>query len=347
MIAKSAWPARPQLPRFCCLALALATIVGCERPTTNLSPDARTEEDAGPLPFDSGMESDGQDAIDAMDSSAGADSGDAAHDAAEAPDTGGPMDDGGATEMGGACLLASGSSATPMAMAACSAVRAFERGDFASPFDLLLGDVSARRFQVPELSGLWGRYQTALQQDPSVELRTYARVADAAAQVTAGDLQALRGLDEYTGPALHCRDHALPSGYAESLANKLAAGGYDTSHVLLALMWIRDAGCQNPTDGDFYEAALTATAGLIDTDHQVTNDLEIEAATFLAYLGEGARIPTGFASAVIANQQPSGVWSELDPSGQPNGHTTGLALWYLHELLFPGRTGTMVNPDVR
>jgi len=338
------------LPRFCCLALALVAIVGCEPPTTNTSPDARIQGDAGPLPLDSGPDVDGQDAEAAPDSSPGTDSGDAAQDVADAldaGDAGSADDDGGVTEMGAACELASGSSATRMATAACRAVRAFERGDFSAPFDLLLADVSARRFAIPELSAQWGRYRTALQQDPSVELRTYARVADAAAQVTAGDLQTLQGLDVYTGPALHCRDHALPSGYAELLTSKLAAGGYDTSHVLLSLMWMRDADCQNPTDGNFYETALTATAGLIDTDHQVTSDLEIEAAAFLAYLEEGARIPPGFASAVIANQQPSGVWSALERNGEPNGHTTGLALWYLHELLFPGRTTTMVNPDVR
>lgn len=347
MTALSALPAPRSLPRLCCLTLALATIVGCESPSQNIDPDARIEEDAGPLPLDSGVESGGQDATDAVDSSSETDSGEPAHDAGDGGDAGGPGDDGGAPELGAACELASGSSATRVAIAACLAVRAFQRGDFSSPFDLLLGDVSARRFQIPELSALWGQYQTALQQDPSVELRTYARVGDAAAQVSSADFQALQGLDVYTGPALHCRDHALPSGYADLLSNKLAAGGYDTSHVLLALMWIRDAGCENPTDPSFYETALAATAALIDDDHSVTNDLEIEAATFLAYLGEGARVPPEFASAVIANQQPSGTWSELDPDGQPNGHTTGLALWYLHELLLPGRATTMVNPDVR
>lgn len=247
----------------------------------------------------------------------------------------------------GACGLAAADRDDALAVAACRAVEPFARGDFTMPVDLLLGDITARRFRVTALGNLWPAYQRALADEPTTQLRVYARLGDAAAQVTAMDLAALQDIDSYTGPALHCAQHALPGGYADQLAENAAAGRYRLTHVLMALIMLGDQGCQPPTDDAFYESVVADTAALIDTTHSFTSDLELEAAAFLAYVGEAQRIPVGFLEGVIASQSASGGWSALGVDGEVNGHTSGLALWYLHEILFPGSTHPMVTPDVR
>jgi hypothetical protein len=236
-----------------------------------------------------------------------------------------------------ACALADSNPDDAVAAAACLAIGPFERGEFTYPNDLLLGDVTARRFGLEALRSLWPLYELELLEMPSRELRLYARIADLTARVSAEDLEGLTSVDAVTMPALHCLYHPLPAGYADRMIDALALGGYESTHVTLALMWFDDLGCPSPVDAAFYEEALTTTASFIDDDHAITNDLEIESAAFLAYLGESDRIPAGFLEGVIQNQQPEGGWGGFMPDDPPNGHTSGLALWYLHEVLSPGR----------
>jgi hypothetical protein len=247
-----------------------------------------------------------------------------------------------------ACAIADAEPENELAAAACLAIQPFIVTEWDFAYDYLLGDVSARRFGLEVLAHLWPAYEQLALDDPwGVGLLVFARVGDPEASVTADELAMLDPpIDSLSGPALHCMDHPLPEGYAELLEESLGFGGYVTTHVLLALLWMRDVGCEIPTNEDFYEAALAANAALIDDDHASTTDLEIEAATFLTYLGEGHRVPEGFVEGVIANQLPEGGFTD-EPDSGPNGHTSGLGLWYLHEVLFPDRRMPMVNPCLR
>jgi hypothetical protein len=112
--------------------------------------------------------------------------------------------------------------------------------------------------------------------------------------------------------------------------------------VLLAIMWIEDNRCARPYSEDLRERVIADTAKLIRAGDGVTTDLELEAAAFLAYLGEGGRIPREFVDDVVAAQRPNGGWAIASPYPDTNGHTTGFALWFLHETLSPGRTERMV-----
>lgn len=246
-----------------------------------------------------------------------------------------------------ACAVAEADRDNTLAAGACRAIGPFARDEFHEPFDLLLGDVTARRFNVAALSQLWPSYQQALALMPDSELSVYARVGDASEQVTLAELSMLGSVDAYTGPALHCREHPLPRDFAATLTTNLALGGYSATPVLLALIWLRDGACSHPADDPFVEATVAAAAALIDSDHSMTTDLEMEAAAFLTYFGEGNRVPAGFVEGVLTNQQPDGGWGPMLPDDAASGHTSGLALWFLHELLFPGRKTPMVNPYVR
>lgn len=243
------------------------------------------------------------------------------------------------------CAEAGREPSNGIAAAACRAVRAFARNDFTETRDYLVADVVARRFGETALAGMWPMFAARLPTS-GPDIRIYARIGDAAVTTTSAEIEALEGVDLATGPALHCRSIPYPAEYAARLEADLALGGYETSHVLLALMWIRDQGCADPTPAGFYARALDATAALIDADHAVVTDLEIECATLLAYLGESSRIPTGFVEGVLAAQLPSGGW-RAGPGEPALGHTSALALWLLEEVLHPGSGVTNVTPFPR
>lgn len=244
---------------------------------------------------------------------------------------------------GDACALYAKDAANLLAAAACRGVAAFARGDFSNAFDKLLADVTRRRFGVEALDGMWGAYAAQLVSASTEQLRVYARVGDAAAVATPKDLAVLAHPNSYTSAALYCDVYPLARDYQDTLSKALVDGGYGATHVLLALMWVSDNGCADPTDAAFHERVLSSVAALIDKDLSSITDLEVEAASFLAYSGEGARIVPGFAKALLAAQRSDGGWSVAPSSLESNGHTTGLAVWYLHELLFPGRSETMVT----
>jgi len=232
------------------------------------------------------------------------------------------------------CAAADLDPSDALASAACRAIAAFARDDFQFARDYLLADVVARRFRVPALAGMWPMFlQAVVSADAGAKL--YTRIGDASKTATLADLAPLEGVDAATAPALFCKSLPYPSGYADLLATDLALGGYETTHVLLALLWIRDQGCVDPTPAGFRDQALAASADLIDGDHAAITDLELESAALLAALGAPGRIPAGFLPGVLAAQLPSGAW-RAGPGEAPLGHTTGLALWYLHELRFPG-----------
>ncbi|MFM8410378.1 MAG: DUF1566 domain-containing protein, partial [Alphaproteobacteria bacterium] len=239
------------------------------------------------------------------------------------------------------CAVADEDPADAVAVAACSATRAFARDDFQLARDYLLAYVVARRFLVAALGGMWPMFlESVTSADAGAQL--YTRIGDASKTATAADLAALEGVDAATGPALFCRSHPYPAGYASLLSTDLTLGGYETTHVLLALLWIRDQGCTDPTPSGFREQALAATAALIDGDHAAITDLEVEAAALLAAMGAPQRVPAGFEAGLLSTQLPSGAWA-AGPGEAPLGHTTGLALWYLHELRFPGSSVPTVS----
>jgi hypothetical protein len=239
------------------------------------------------------------------------------------------------------CATAARDPADAVAAAACRAIEAFARDEFRYARDYLLADVVARRFRVAALGGMWPMFlATVAGSDAGAQL--YARIGDASRTATPADLAALEGVDAATGPALFCRSLPYPAGYAGLLAADLVLGSYETTHVLLALLWIREQGCPDPTPPGFLEQAVEANVAIIDGDHASITDVEVESAALLAAMGEVDRVPAGFLTGLLAAQQPGGAWP-AGPGEAPLGHTTGLALWYLYELRFPGSTVPVVS----
>jgi hypothetical protein len=209
--------------------------------------------------------------------------------------------------------------------------------------DLVLADVVRRRFDVAALAPIEPALASEIATQGAPDARVLLRIATPDAVVTRAELDALTGtVDPFTGPALHCDRIPLPAGYARTLESNVRPGEYQLTHVVLAMIWIEDNHCARPYSDDLRARVIAETAKLVHAGDGETTDLELEAAALLSYLGEERRLPPSFIDDVVAAQRPNGGWAIASPYRDTNGHTTGFALWFLCESLWPGRTEPMV-----
>ncbi len=204
---------------------------------------------------------------------------------------------------------------------------------------LLFLDVLHRRFGLEEFAGMADEYErlVAGMARPAPDVFSSRRLLDADARIEPELLkQLVAPVNRITHPALHAREIPLPAKYRGRLQRAAAAGGYELTHVGLALIWLAENGQREVVDEAFVEDVAAAMGALLDPANGV-DDLEIESAAFLHGLGRGALVPPAFLEAVVAAQLPDGGWAS-DPAAQPptaNDHTSALALWLLLEATRP------------
>lgn len=140
------------------------------------------------------------------------------------------------------------------------------------------------------------------------------------------------GADLQVCPALYCDRAEAPATYAETLRASLARGGYELSHIGMAMMVAQDLGCADFIPAEIASGAVDGMKKLVAVDGRLT-DLEMESATTLTYLGHGSSIPEGFAEEILAHQKPNGGWDfdSATPQERGNWHATTYAIWYLLE----------------
>jgi hypothetical protein len=209
----------------------------------------------------------------------------------------------------------------------------------------LMTDIIHRRFGVAAFAGSRQRYLATLNPDASAGLRVLARIVDPSVRVTEADLNKLPvSYDRLTGPAVHCDYIPLGEAYANDVREALtrshpAAGQYWITHALFAAACLRDLGCSGVLSAELEERIVIASAGVIDSNHSEIGDVEIEAAAFLHYFGQGDRVPAGFIDGLLKAQLPDGGWARhtASPSREREAdfHSTALAVWLLGELLYP------------
>jgi hypothetical protein len=141
-------------------------------------------------------------------------------------------------------------------------------------------------------------------------MRLFRRIADHDNPLQAWDLQEVtEDVDRVTILALYCDQLGLSNtGYQLMLEQAISLGDYMLTHALLACIWIRENGCEVPLPDGFIENMYQANAALINDD-SVVDDLELEAATFLYFAGQGALVDQCFVDRVVAAQNPDGGWS--------------------------------------
>lgn len=199
---------------------------------------------------------------------------------------------------------------------------------------LLLMDAMHRRFAIADFAGAAAQYDATIAElpEPPVDALAFRRIFDPTQTLTAEQLAAIApGVNEVTVPALFCDVLPFPAAYAERLQQDAAMGGYELTHVALALRWIDELGCAPPVDVAFADQVATDTLALVDASDGL-DDLEIEAALFAALLVGIDVLPADLGDAVLAGQLDDGTWPHDAGDVEGDWHTTGLGLFLVLEL---------------
>lgn len=217
-----------------------------------------------------------------------------------------------------------------------------------APSALLVLDVLRRWYGFAVFPDLADRYRIALRNGNAAQLpedwqSPYLRVMQrviSPVRVGSGkqtrwenfapEMLAKGGINVITIPALYCDQVPYPMAYASILEAGLRTGGYELTHVGMALRWIDENGCSSPMDASFEPTVARAIAELANPADGVT-DLEIEASAVLMYLGRRDLVRADMIDAIANAQRPNGGWStdSADKSIATSWHPTAMALWAL------------------
>jgi len=205
-----------------------------------------------------------------------------------------------------------------------------------NPHLFLFMDMFHRRFGVAKFTDSLARFDDLMRRSrPGAlpEMRALRRMLDPNTPIeTGGGSVCVPTVDLLTCPALYCDRLPPPPAYPAMLREAIDRGRYILTHVGLVMIEARDLGCRGFVPSDVEDAAIDGMKRFVATDGRLT-DLELEAATFLLYLGHGDHAPAGFTEEVLAAQRSSGGWAlDSGEAQEPaSWHPTALAAWYLME----------------
>ena len=163
-----------------------------------------------------------------------------------------------------------------------------------------------------------------------LEIHFLERIANPDKFVSVQPRSSLEGISYTNVYAANCDHTPLPSDYWSVVRNSLNAGGYNLTHIALALAFIQDNGCNKPPDiGDIDEKLISGMVA-IAKDNTRNMDLRFEATAFLMLSGRYDQVESNWIDTIVATQDKDGSWA--DKLGQATtDHTTVLALWALLE----------------
>ncbi len=167
----------------------------------------------------------------------------------------------------------------------------------------------------------------------------YRRIDDPAAAIEKQKIADLEHVvDRITASALHCDRIELPANWVEILGNATRAGGYATTHAVLATEWTVENGCVPPTAvAQLREQQIARLRDLIAQRADLggkfdsSTDLWIEAFAMLYYAGGGDAVRAGWVGDLLTAQLDSGGWPKAPTALRADPHTSALALWVLLE----------------
>lgn len=139
--------------------------------------------------------------------------------------------------------------------------------------------------------------------------------------------------DDALIPALYCDKSPVLAEHSFNRALELAKGsGYEVTHALLTLEWLKERGCL-PKKQDDYIDTLSQRLYLEQSQTTEFSDLFAERVAFLQYSNSDRHIPNEWIRTIINNQERSGGWKTKQAGyifgANENTHTTALSLWAL------------------
>ncbi|MBM4361999.1 MAG: hypothetical protein FJ104_04920, partial [Deltaproteobacteria bacterium] len=219
---------------------------------------------------------------------------------------------------------------------------AYARAITTTPTFELVMQYPARRHRIPGWEDALARYDAAAS---SGQERVFRRVLDRATRPSPADFDALAGIDLYTSAALYCDLRPLPPDYPATLTAAAGLGGYELTHVLLALVWAEENGCPPPL-GAAARAAIESEVAAIAGTPGPPPDLVIEAEAFLHLARRTDLLHPALTDELLALQLDDGGFPVVPASIRSDWHPTGLALWVLLAVKDPGAPRVpLIAPD--
>lgn len=198
-----------------------------------------------------------------------------------------------------------------------------------APYQRLILDFLQRKFQ---LEPVFSAQTTPIMPPTDASAPQYAAVARIAyPNSLVSSLPApTNTIDSMTASAANCDHIALPANYADLVAQNIHDGGYGLTHVVFALDFMQDNGCQlSARLTALKRQAIDGTVALAATarDH----DLHDEAVAFALYNGQRARLQPAEIWQIVHEQRQDGGWGGAATDTSLMDHETVLALWALLE----------------
>lgn len=135
----------------------------------------------------------------------------------------------------------------------------------------------------------------------------------------------------------NCDVKKIPSDFWPTMKAQADKGGFEMTHVALAIVFIQDNGCLSPPELEDIKEQVIAGMSDLAKDHETIADLRYEAIAFLYLLDREELVQDEWIDNIIKNQLPEGGWAEKVGDTKSLSHTTTLALWCLLESSNPDK----------
>jgi hypothetical protein len=206
-----------------------------------------------------------------------------------------------------------------------------------------------RAFDAPGLDALAQKALAAADAEVAAQqglTQPFYRLIDPGVRPSAVELRAVAGLTgAVTAQALHCDWLPLAAEFWPALDRLAVAGGYGSTHAMLATVWIEENACkadpvrlvQLRADG------ARRLVELLDRGKAPT-DLQAEALAMLFYTRQSAKVDSRHIDSLLALRRDDGGWALDGDRASSHPHTTALALWVLLEARHPQRARVPMIP---
>lgn len=126
--------------------------------------------------------------------------------------------------------------------------------------------------------------------------------------------------------ALYCDVYGYTPQDFQVLGRLVPDQGYTDTHVLLALLFLRENGCYDTPERERAMRSVVERVSQAAENDKEWSDLYSERIAFLYFAGEGERVKPEWIRRIVAAQERGGGFRDPLFGDEPNAHSTGLSL---------------------
>lgn len=146
--------------------------------------------------------------------------------------------------------------------------------------------------------------------------------------------------DDLVLRSLYCDVYGYSDEDFRVLGSLSPDGGYTDTHVLLALLFLRENGCYDRPERDFAIGKVSDMLVRAAEEDESWSDLFSERIVFLYWAGEGERVKPEWIDRIVRAQAADGGWADASWGEGSNPHSTGLSMLAIRYFLEgSGRVG--------